>query len=120
MDYFTGVGPSFLLQSPVLIGWIVAIIISIRMLNRGGGKAERFLLIGSSLMLAQGLISPFTTVLMQWFTVEHRGDIQSIGLISGLVNIPLAIISLAGIVCLVYAFWTRWKTNTSEQSEASF
>ena len=115
MDYFTGVGPSFLFQSPVLIAWIVAIIISIRILNRGGGKAERFLLIGSSLMLAQSLINPFTTVLMQWFTVEHRGDIQSIGLISGLVNIPLAIISLAGIVCLVYAFWTRWKTYSAAQ-----
>ena len=113
MEYFLRVGPSLLLRSPILLAWIVGIVIAARMLKRGGGKAERLLLIGCSLMLAEGLISPFTTVLIQWFIVEHRGDMQSIGLISGLVNIPLSITSLVGIVCLVYAFWTRWKTNTS-------
>jgi hypothetical protein len=110
IDYFVTLWPSLIVRIPVLIAWIVAVILSVRMLSRGGGRAERLLLIGSGLMLVNNLLSPFTAVLMQWFIVEHRGNMQSIGLISGLVNIPLGIISLAGIVCLVVAFWIRWKT----------
>lgn len=111
VDYFVTLWPSFIVRIPALIAWIVAVIISVHMLNKGGGRAERLLLIGSGLMLANNLLSPFTAVLMQWFIVGNRGDFQSIGLISGLINIPLGIISLAGIVCLVFAFWTRWKTH---------
>jgi hypothetical protein len=116
IDYFVTLWPSLIVRIPVLIAWIVAVILSVRMLSRGGGRAERLLLIGSGLMLANNLISPFTAVLMQWFIVEHRGDFQSIGLISGLVNMPLGIISLAGIVCLVFAFWARWKTHRQQDT----
>ena len=118
IDYFATLGPSFLFRSPALVAWIVAVILSVLMLNRGGGRAERLLLIGSGLMLANNLLSPFASVFMQWFIVAHRGDIQSVGLISGLVNIPLGIISLAGIVCLVVAFWTRWKTHGQQGDKA--
>jgi hypothetical protein len=118
IDYFVTLWPSLIVRIPVLIAWIVAVILSVLMLNRGGGRAERLLLIGSGLMLVNNLLSPFASVFMQWFIVAHRGDIQSVGLISGLVNIPLGIISLAGIVCLVVAFWTRWKTHGQQGDKA--
>ena len=118
VDYFAPVGPSLLFRSPVLVAWIVGIVIAARMLKRDGGKSERLLLIGCCLMLAQQIISPFTSVLMQWYIVENRGEVsaQDFGLFSSLTNIPLSIISLAGIVCLVYAFWTRWKSYGATRS----
>jgi hypothetical protein len=118
IDYFAILGPSFLFRSPALVAWIVAVILSVLMLNRGGGRAERLLLIGSGLMLANNLLSPFASVFMQWFIEAHRGNMQSVGLISGLVNITLGIISLAGIVCLVVAFWIRWKTHGQRGDKA--
>jgi hypothetical protein len=111
MDYFDPVWPSLLLRSPVIIAWIVAIVLAARMFKRDGGKSERLLLIGCSLMLAQQLISPFQQVLVHWLIFQHEGDLQRLGLINGLIGIPIGIISLAGIVCLVFAFWTRWKSH---------
>ena len=119
MEYLAPVGMALLFRSPVIIAWIIGVILAARMLRRDGGKSERLLLIGCGLMLAVQLISPFTGALTRWYIVENRGDIgaQSIALFTSLTNLPFAIISLAGIVCLVYAFWTRWKSHR-QQPEA--
>ena len=113
MEYFLPVGPSLLFRSPILLAWIVGIVIAARMLKRGGGKAERLLLIGCSLMFAENLISPFSTVLITWLIAEQAVPVQRAAFIGGITGIPLGIISLAGIVCLVYAFWTRWRTKSA-------
>ena len=110
-DYFAAVGPSLLVRSPVLVAWIVGIIIAARMLKRGGGKAERLLLIGCSLMFAGQLIAPFSQVLVTWLIVERTVPVERAAFISSIINLPLGIISLAGIVSLVYAFWVRWKSH---------
>jgi len=109
MEYFASVGPTLLFCSPVLVGFIVGIVLATRMLKKGGGKAERLLLIGCCLMLAEMLISPFIHVLIIRLIEERTITAQGIGLTSSIVQIPLGIISLAGIVCLVYAFWMKFR-----------
>ena len=112
MDYFASVGPTLLLKSPMFVAWIIGVVIAARMMKRGGGKAERLLLIGCCLMLAESLVSPFSTVLMLWLIAQQSMPGQRASFIMSLTRIPLAIISLAGIVCLVYAFWIKFRART--------
>jgi len=95
-------------SAPSLVGWIVAFVLAAIMLRRGGGRAERFLLTGASLMLVQSLIAIPTTALSIWLTVD-RGmtnvEAASVLSIFGLVR---GCIGLAGIICLVYAFWVKF------------
>ena len=111
MDYFASVGLGLLSVSPILVAWIVGIVIAARMMKRGGGKAERLLLIGCCLMLAESLVSPFSSVLMTWLIAGQNMPRQRAAFTIGITRIPLAIISLAGIVCLVYAFWIKFKAG---------
>jgi len=111
MNYFASVGPALLFKSPIIVAWIVGIVLAARMLKKGGGKAERLLLIGCCLMLAETLISPFTQVLILWLIAERTITAQGFGFIMSIARIPLGIISLAGIVCLVYAFWIKFKAG---------
>ena len=117
MEFFATLGPSLLFRSPMLVAWLVGIIISAYMLKKGGGKAERLLLIGCCLMFAGQLLSPFAQVLTTWFMAEHGADlpVENIGLIIGLSGIPLTLMTMAGIVSLVFAFWTRWKSQGATQ-----
>lgn len=46
--------------APFLAAWIVVIVLASLMLRRGGGKAERFLVAGASLMLAKTLFGGFS------------------------------------------------------------
>ena len=113
MDYFAMLGLSLLSRSPAIIAWIIGVVLAARMLKRDGGKSERLLLIGCCLMLAQQIISPFMSVLTNWYIVENRGnlDAQGIGLFRSFTGIPLS------IVCLVYAFWTRFRSHGQQNQD---
>ncbi len=96
-------------SAPPLIGWIVAVILAVVMLRRGGARAERFLLVGASLMLVQSLIAIPTTALSIWLTVDKgMANVEAASVLSifGLVR---GCIGLAGIICLVYAFWVKFR-----------
>jgi hypothetical protein len=97
--------------------WLVAIILASKMLKQSGGKPERFLLIGASLML---VTSVFATVvnalqphLIVWF-FEAGHDLSNTewALVSGIIGTVRACITLAGISFLVYAFWTKFHART--------
>ncbi len=109
MNYLELVRPALLGNIPILLAWLVGIVLAVRMLRRGGGKAEKLLLIGCSLMFVAQIVRPFLTGLALWLVHEHGMTRASA---SGLAfSLPITILSMAGIVCLVYAFWTRWKTS---------
>ena len=109
MNYLEAVGPTLLVNTPILLAWLVGIVLAVRMLRRGGGKAEKLLLIGCSLMFVAQIVRPFLTGLALWLVHEHGVTRASA---SGFAfSLPITILSMVGIVCLVYAFWTRWKTS---------
>ena len=113
MNYFDALVPTLLGNIPMLLAWLVGIVLAVRMLRRGGGKAERLLLIGCSLMFVARIASPFLMGLALWLIAElgiSRASASGLAL-----SLPISILSMAGIVCLVYAFWTRWKTSAATQ-----
>ena len=93
---------------PPLVGWIVAIILAVVMLRRGGGRAERLLVIGVSLMLVTSLIHALMVGLPVW--LQDTG--MSVGTVISRVLLMRSLITLAGIVCLVYAFWIKFKVKS--------
>ncbi len=113
MNYFDAVGPAQLGNIPMLLAWLVGIVLAVRMIRRGGGKAEKLLLIGCSLMFVAQIASPFLRGLALWLIAEQGMSRSSA---SGLVfSLPIGILSMVGIICLVYAFWTRWNTQGTTQ-----
>ena len=107
----------------VLIGnhyeaqWVVAVILAVRMFRRSGGKAERSLLIGASLMLASSVFAAVVNTiqpqLINWLTETGHG-LSSVewGLMRSIIGAVRACITLAGISFLVYAFWTKFHAKT--------
>ena len=103
---------------PTLIyvaAWVIAIVSAIIMVRYGGGKPERLLLIGVSLMLASSVVVSIWAALMPWLVLkitEAGSDRITIAIISSIVNITRGLISFTGIIFLIYAFWRKFKTAT--------
>ncbi len=106
MNYLEVVGTSLLRHTPELLGWLVGVILALRMLKRGGGKAEKLFMAGCSLMLAIQLVGPFLSGLAWWLSYDQG---MKRALASGLaVSLPMGVLGLAGFVCLVCAFWLKF------------
>ena len=108
MSYLELIEPSLVRHIPELLGWLAGFILAVRMLRRGGGKAERLFLAGCSLMLVLHLASPFLSGLVSSLLREGWRSPQTPGLI---LLLPVGILGLAGLVCLVYAFWLKFWTR---------
>ena len=113
MDYLDAVGTALLGNIPLLLVWLVGIVLAVIMLRRGGGRAEKLLLAGCSLMFVVQLVGLFLTGLVPWLVAE-RGMTRASA--AGLTfSLPISILSMAGIVCLILAFWFRWRTKSSTE-----
>ncbi len=98
-------------SAPALVGWIVAVVLAVMMLRRGGTRAERFLLVGACLMLLASILAIPTSAFGMWLhTSREMTNVQAASWLSifGLIR---GAISLAGIICLVYAFWVKFKSG---------
>lgn len=111
MSYFEMVGPYLLRNTPELLAWLVGIVLAVSMLRRGGGKTEKLLLAGCSLMFVIQLARPFLSGLVSLLLREGWRTPQAVGLI---LQLPMAILGIAGLVCLVFAFWVRFRTRRQE------
>ena len=111
---------SLLFATPYLAAWITAIVLSAIMLRHGGGRAERFLLAGSCVMLAQKLFSVPASVVTQLLIIPsllERGWSRAIASsVLSSINVFFGLVSLVGIICLVYAFWIKFKVKSRESS----
>jgi len=108
--YGSAIVGGLLSSIPVLVGWIIAVVLAAIMLKRGGARAERFLLIGACLMLLASILAIPTSAFGMWLhTSREMTNVQAASWLSifGLIR---GLIGLAGIICLVYAFWLKFKT----------
>ena len=112
MNYLEVITITFPAHLPYLVAWLVGIIIAVRMLRRDGGKAEKLLLAGCSLMFTSRIASLLLTGLSLWLVTRDEMTRASV---AGLISLPTSILSMAGIVCLILAFWMRWKTKSAAQ-----
>ena len=97
--------------APSLVAWIVAIIVAVIMIRRGGGRAERFLLSGSCLMLVSALLSVPIPAIVPWLVEGGASRVEAASMISGF-NLFRGLIGLAGILCLIFAFWIKFKVKS--------
>ena len=111
MSYFEMVSHSLLQHTPELVAWLFGVVLAVLMVRRGGGKAEKLLLAGCSLMLAIQVVSPFLSGLVSSLLREGWRTPQTVGLF---LSLPMGILGLGGIVCLAYAFWARFKAKRQE------
>ena len=109
MNYLEMVGPSLLQHTPGLLAWLVGIVFTVRMVRQGGGKAEKLFLTGCSLMFVIQLVSPFLSGLARWLVFEQgMSRARAAGLA---ISLPMGILGIVGTVCLVYAFWLRFRAK---------
>ena len=98
---------SLINAAPGLIVWIVAIVLSIVLSKRNGGRPERFMIIGSCLMLIGTILSIPKPVIADYLTQSSLSNVSAAAVISG-INLFLGLISLAGIIFLFYAIWKKF------------
>jgi hypothetical protein len=94
--------------APILAVWIAALVLSSVLMRRGGSKLERLLIIGSSLMLVSTLLGTPKQAIANYLIRNGSSAIDAAAVIS-YINILLGLISLAGIICLFYATWKRFR-----------
>ncbi len=110
MEILWSLLPSIIYAVP----WIVALVFAVRMIRNDGGRPERFLLIGVCLMLASSVVGSAWAGLSPSLgqrLAESGADYRTVGWTSFAINSVRALISLAGIVFLVYAFWQKFKAK---------
>jgi hypothetical protein len=90
-------------KAPALIFWIGVIVFGSIMHGRGGGRAERLLIAGGGVKILAGLLSILLAFVTFWMV--NRGSSMQ---------------EAAGTLCLIYAFWVRfkeWKTAEADNLE---
>ena len=107
---------SFLVQlasnAPVLLFWIAVIVIAAAWLKRGGGKAERFIIAGAAIKITGNLLTIPLSFMHLWLRAAGY-DLDFITGITSAYGIFLNVISMAGIICLIYAFWVKFSEKNN-------
>lgn len=100
-------------SAPALILWIAVVIFAAIMLRRGGGRAERFLISGAGLKIISNLLILPSLAILHWLINKGYSMDYANSVVSGY-GIFCNVISMAGIICLVYAFWVKFKVRNFE------
>ena len=101
---------SILRYFPELVAWGIGIVLAVLMVRRGGGKAEKLLLAGCSLIFVTRLGTPLLHELVQWLLAgQGMSNIEIIQTTGWAISLPMTIVGIAGLVCLVWAFWARFR-----------
>ena len=113
--YFNMIIAGLIGAMPALIFWIAVIVFSSVMLGRGGGRAERFLIAGAGIKLAASLLAIPSTAIVFLLTPARPIEPSSVTSILSTYGILIDVIGMAGIICLIYAFWIKFSTIKSER-----
>ena len=111
MSYLELIGPSLLQNTPELLGWLVGIVLAVSMVRRGGGKAEKLFFAGCVLLFMIQLISPFLSGLVS--TLLQQGSLSPMTP-TLILSLPMGILGFAGFMCLISAFWLRFRRKGQE------
>jgi hypothetical protein len=99
---------------PVLF-WIGTLVFGIVMLKRGGGRPERFFIAGSALNILATLLRIPVLYLPFWLHIRDY-DIDTLESVNFGVGLFINIIFALGVICILYAFWLKFKSNRTEQA----
>ena len=96
---------------PEILAWGVGIVLAVLMVRRGGVKAEKLLLAGCILMFVTRLATPLLSELVMSLVKERAMSNIAIAQTMGWVTLPMSVLSLAGLVCLVWTFWVQFRVK---------
>lgn len=111
MSYFELISPSLLQHIPELLAWFFGIILAASMVAGGGRLAEKLFLAGCILMFVMNLSAPFLSGLVSTLLREGWRSPMTPALI---LSLPMGILGIAGFMCLIYAFWLRFRRAGQE------
>jgi hypothetical protein len=118
-DYSALLISGLVTYGPGLIFWVAVIILASISRRRGGGRAERFIIIGASIKIIGNLLSFPAGVMPLWLRAAGN-DLDAITAITSGYGIFLNVISMAGIICLLYGFWVQFREkNIAAAPEAA-
>jgi hypothetical protein len=100
--------------APALIFWIAVIVFAVIMLRRDGDRAECFLIAGASLKIVSNLLNIPVGFIHIWLIDKGYSVDSAVSIVSSW-GIFLNVISMAGIICLIYAFWVKFKGRNFEE-----
>jgi hypothetical protein len=98
-----------LTSAPAMAFWIAVIIYGAVKLNRGGGRAERFLIAGGSIKLIGNLLGVANLLIVP--LLYHGTSTDDITTFSIGYSIFRSVVSMVGILCLLYAFWVKFRSK---------
>lgn len=115
-DVLRFVGGQLLTVLPSVVAWTVAVVVAALLKARGGGRPVTFLVIGASLMLAAVLLR-IPLAALPPLLIARDWAVTGAAVAASFVRTGIGIVELAGIVCLVYAFWLQFHVvDTLRQS----
>ena len=108
------ISSTFIRIIPSLLVWVVGLVLSIIMLRRGGTRPEKLLVAGCSLILLNTIFSPFPRIIVDvWMNREAMSNLEAAQMTS-IFSMPGTVVSLAGFIFLVLAFWVKFKVRKPE------
>ena len=102
----------FSFSMPALLFWIAVIIFGAIMLGRGGGRAERFLIIGASTKIFAVIHAGILPHIL-FNAMENPDEIISV---FHWTQIFTSVVHAVGIACLIYAFWVKFCGKMDNQA----
>jgi hypothetical protein len=98
-----------LTSAPAMAFWIAVIIYGAIKLNRGGGRAERFLIAGGSIKLIGNLLGMANLFIVP--LLYHGASTDDITTFNTGYSVFRSIIGMVGILCLLCAFWVKFRSK---------
>jgi hypothetical protein len=121
MIYLVTILPSLVARMPVLLMWLAGIVLSVLMLRRGGGKAEKLLLAGCSVKFMEQIYGAFAPESVAYMMSEQFRAGQETPFTPGLLYQIFmwggVALGLAGFVCLILAFWIKFRSSLRSGSK---
>ena len=102
--------------SPALLFWIAVVIFAAVRFRRGGGRAERFLIAGGGLKIISNLLGIAGFFVTPWL-VDRGYSLDTAVSIASCYGIVDNVIGMAGIACLIYAFWVKFQVSELRKIE---
>jgi hypothetical protein len=97
-------------SSPAMALWIAVIIYGIVKLKNGGGRAESFLIAGGSIKLLSNFLGVANLFLLPWL-FNYNASTEDISTYNYGYSLLRSVVSMVGLLCLLYAFWVKFKTR---------
>jgi hypothetical protein len=113
MGYFEAVSPGLLGNLPAVLAWGAGAAVAAVLLRRGGGRAEKLFLAGVCLMLFTSLAGPIGFSIIR-NSMAGSLDLHRLAILNTWISLPLFALELAGLVCLAWGFWLRFRPRETE------